>query len=181
MKKFLSGLLLLITTFANAVIVNTPTKVHVEPPLQGNGTVNNPVKPIINEPGGFIVLDDSGSIPEEVISSTTIKTPNIVYGSNFTLGQGATFYAFVAVDTITLVGLTTTLIVQGSTGQTTWRCGDGTNNLYTVTTSTMTVGSRSTASGNVDINKNTEVTCLIESTTQNETPTGAVILQFLSH
>ena len=113
------------------------------------------------------------------IDTTIASIPlRVVTPSNGTLGAGATFYSFTAEANIHLTTMSVVLNNSGEgAGTTVWRCG-GSSYLSESTTDSTDIGIAQTATGNISFTTGQTIACMIYSSTQAITPTGAIELVY---
>lgn len=117
-----------------------------------------------------IYTADSSRSIQERISANNIKSKTIYTG---TLGVGTPFYSFIAPYDMTISTISLTLQTAGSAGNTSWKCSNGAgSDIFLVTDGSYVEGSLISNYAPVDIAKNDQVNCLIDTTTQIYTPTG---------
>jgi hypothetical protein len=136
-----------------------------------------------NGPNQLVQLNGSSQLPAVDGSQLTgISVTKIGHfgGFNMTLGVGTTFFATTPDQNITLKRITVNIVSAGEGGSTgtTWRCGDGTNNLSVTTSAGATAGSNSTTAGTQAITSGTKVSGWIVSSDETVTPSANVICEY---
>ena len=116
-----------------------------------------------------------GSHLTGVISTTIVIETT---ANNGTLGVGTAFYAFTAGMPLTLHKLTATIYNNGSAGTSIFRCGSAADYIEVPISGTNSIGERVSTTMEKIIAKNTEVICLMTTSTQEETPTAVLSLQY---
>ncbi|MCX5792202.1 MAG: hypothetical protein NTY45_08320 [Elusimicrobia bacterium] len=124
---------------------------------------------------GYLKVNGDGSQLTGVLSTNTVVE---IAANNGTLGVGVPFYAFTPATNITLRKLTATIHVSGSAGSSTFRCGSDTDFVDVVVSGSDSIGQRVIAVSSKEITKNTEVSCKMQTSTQEDTPTVVVSLQY---
>ena len=103
----------------------------------------------------------------------------IITPSNSTLGAGTTFYSFTAETNIRLTSMSVILNNPGEdNGITEWRCG-GSNYFSVVTDSGTPIGGPQITTGSVSFSSGQTISCLIYTSAQPITPTGAIELAYM--
>jgi len=133
-------------------------------PFTGQNTFSNP---------GNVFYGD-GSHLTGVSTGTVVE----VYANNGTLGIGTAFYSFTTRVDITIHRLTATIYESGSAGSSIFRCGSAVDFVDVAVSGTDIIGQRVTVLTTKNIAKNTEVLCKIQESTQEDTPTVALSLQY---
>ncbi|MEI7529901.1 MAG: hypothetical protein WCK76_13280 [Elusimicrobiota bacterium] len=124
---------------------------------------------------GYLKADGDGSRLTGVLSTNTVVE---LYANNGTLGVGTPFYAFVPGTDITLQKLAATVYINGSEGASVFRCGSAADFVDVVVSGSDEVGQKAVTVSSKRISRNTEVSCKMQSSTQEDTPTVALSLQY---
>ena len=111
-------------------------------------------------------------------SGASTSTMIEAYANNGTLGAGTTFYGFTAPMNLTLHKLTATIYENGSTGSSVFSCGSTTNHIDLTINGSDNIGERKSVSIDKTITAGTEIICILKNTTQNDTPTVSLALQY---
>lgn len=166
-----------INTFLKPIVAN----------ITGNAATSSLTSSVINgvytttpmggDLSGFLpsaeVIDDShnhtaATLFDVLLSTSAIYSKTVYSG---TLGQGDTFYAFVPDTDITLGTITATVHYHGTSGSSTFFCGNS-SGLSVSVLSSDSVGALKSTTGSATITGGTQVSCFISATTQTITPTA---------